>query len=122
MYSLFEMADKHRVNLNKTGTGLGLSISKKIVESLGGKITVVSQEGRWTEFKFTIKIANDASKIEESKQNVFWEEEVLHISFIKLILYKLIIYFKLHEFHSWNKDLFYFRCINYILIRLNLLK
>ena len=40
------------------GTGLGLSISKRIVEALGGKLTVKSESGVGTELSFNIKIGD----------------------------------------------------------------
>ena len=50
---------------------------KKIVESLGGKISVTSEEGRWTTFRFTIKVTeHKIERVEESKQYQAREEEV----------------------------------------------
>ena len=43
---------------NIGGTGLGLSITKSLVKILGGRITVKSEEGKGSEFIFTIDAAN----------------------------------------------------------------
>jgi two-component system OmpR family sensor kinase len=49
----FFMADKSR---NTEGSGLGLSIVKKIVDKLGGTVTVESEEGKGTAFR--VELAN----------------------------------------------------------------
>ena len=38
----------------KPGTGLGLSIVKRMIAKLGGDIHVVSTEGQFSEFTFTL--------------------------------------------------------------------
>ena len=53
------------------GTGLGMSIVKKLLEQMGGKIAVTSQEGKGSNFWITLPLdiapapQQEAEKVEE---------------------------------------------------------
>lgn len=53
IFERFYRVDKARTS-NKAGTGLGLAIVKELVEKCGGKIEVISKEGKGSIFIFTI--------------------------------------------------------------------
>ena len=55
IFEPFVQADSS-VTRNFGGTGLGLTISKQIIESMGGQLTVVSQPGEGSTFKFEIDL------------------------------------------------------------------
>ena len=59
LFRMFGMTQSNGSLLGQSGSGIGLSISKMIVESLGGEINVASEEGKWTDFSFTIQIYSD---------------------------------------------------------------
>ena len=72
LFNMFQTLPKHKNRLNKNGSGIGLNISKKIVESLGGAISIYSQEGSWTKIIFKIKWENyiENNFNEESKHEI----------------------------------------------------
>lgn len=53
----FGRLDEHS-KMNAMGTGLGLSICKRMIEHMGGKVTVDSEEGIGT--TFTVELSTKA--------------------------------------------------------------
>ncbi len=70
MTKLFRSFEQAEANITRKfgGTGLGLAISKKIIELMGGSVSVTSEPGKGSCFSFTVKLAVD--RLNENK-NVF---------------------------------------------------
>jgi signal transduction histidine kinase/ActR/RegA family two-component response regulator len=70
IFKRFSKTNTHSISANE-GLGLGLAISKAYIDMLGGQISVQSQEGIGTTFKFWIplkyEILENGAKIESSK-------------------------------------------------------
>lgn len=59
LFHPFEQGDQGMTRRHQ-GTGLGLAISKRIVQTMGGDITVESEVGRGSKFSFTIELSETA--------------------------------------------------------------
>ena len=64
-----------KVDTFQQGTGLGLTISRTIIEALGGKIGVDSEEGVGSTFWFTLPLDTKRTDIELSPDILVQSEE-----------------------------------------------
>ena len=54
LFEPFNQGDSHQNGRTHAGTGLGLAISQSLVQLMGGDITVTSEKGGGSEFRFTL--------------------------------------------------------------------
>lgn len=75
IFKPFDQADSG-ITRNFGGTGLGLTITRKIVEKLGGQITVESEFGKGTKFTLTFPIGpKDSLNMNEEPSKIFLQSE-----------------------------------------------
>lgn len=70
IFEAFTQADSSSTKAYQ-GTGLGLAISKQIVELMGGKITVSSEQGVGSQFSFSIPVEVLSEKLLGTKNTQF---------------------------------------------------
>ena len=92
LFKKFERLEEDR-NTSIEGTGLGLAITEGLAELMGGKITVISDYGKGSTFKFVViqeivnvEVKEEKSNITSSDYNTFEGKKVLIVDDSKLNL------------------------------------
>jgi signal transduction histidine kinase len=73
---VFNIFEKLHSKSQYEGSGIGLATCRKIVENLGGRIWLTSEEGLGTTFHFTIHKDKIAKNIELQKENIELQKEL----------------------------------------------
>ncbi|TBX69956.1 response regulator [Flavobacterium silvisoli] len=84
--TIFDSFSQGSIEINRKygGTGLGLTIVKKLVDLLGGKITLTSEVGVGTTFEFELNLLRGEQQIMIEKPK-FYSEEVLQDKYILVV-------------------------------------
>ena len=92
LFKKFERLEEDR-NTSIEGTGLGLAITEGLAELMGGKITVISDYGKGSTFKFVViqeivnvELKEESSNITSSDYNTFEGKNALIVDDSKLNL------------------------------------